>query len=65
VAQLAIAWTLANPAVHSAIVGARNSEHIEQSALAADVTLNADDLTRIENIMSGSLAMSGPSPEAL
>jgi aryl-alcohol dehydrogenase-like predicted oxidoreductase len=65
VAQLAIAWTLANPAVHSAIVGARNPAQIEQSALAADVTLRADDLTRIESIMSSSLAMSGPSPEAL
>jgi len=59
----AAAPALANPAVHSAIVGARNSGQIEQSALAADVTLGADDLTRIENIMSGSLAMSGPSPE--
>ncbi|MGZ4201386.1 MAG: aldo/keto reductase [Thermoleophilaceae bacterium] len=64
VAQLAIAWTLANPAVHSAIVGARNAGQIEQTAPAADVGLGADDLERIENIMSGAVAVSGPSPEA-
>jgi aryl-alcohol dehydrogenase-like predicted oxidoreductase len=64
VAQLAIAWTLANPAVHSAIVGARNAKQIEQTAPAADVGLGADDLERIENIMSAAVAVSGPSPEA-
>ena len=65
VAQLAIAWTLANPAVHTAIVGARSPDQIEQTAPAADVELSEDDLDRIENIMAGAVAVSGPSPESV
>jgi aryl-alcohol dehydrogenase-like predicted oxidoreductase len=63
VSQLAIAWTLANPAVHVAIVGARRVEHIEDSARAADIELSADDLAEIEQIMAGAVAVAGPSPE--
>ena len=39
VAQLAVAWTLAQPGVHCAIVGARRPDHIEGTAAAADVAL--------------------------
>ena len=31
ISQLAIAWTLANPAVHVAIVGARTPAHVADS----------------------------------
>jgi aryl-alcohol dehydrogenase-like predicted oxidoreductase len=65
VAQLAIAWVLATPGVHTAIVGSRNPDQIEQTAAAADVELSDDDLDRIENIMSGAVAVSGPSPESV
>ena len=41
VGQLAIAWTLANPAVHVAIAGARSADHIDDSLAAADVDLDA------------------------
>ncbi len=44
ISQLAIAWTLANPAVHVAIVGARQARHVEDSLAAADITLSAADL---------------------
>ncbi len=37
VGQLAIAWTLANPAVQVAIVGSRSIEHIEDSLGALEV----------------------------
>jgi aryl-alcohol dehydrogenase-like predicted oxidoreductase len=63
VGELAIAWTLANPAVHVAIVGARSAEHIDASARAADIELTADDLAEIEQIMVGAVAVAGPSPE--
>jgi hypothetical protein len=63
VGQLAIAWTLAHPAVHVAIVGARRAEHIEASALAADIELTPVDLAEIEQIMSGAVAVGGPTPE--
>ena len=63
VAQLAVAWTLANPAVHSAIVGARRPDHIEGTAPAGDLELSEDDVREIEEIMEGALAVGGPSPE--
>jgi aryl-alcohol dehydrogenase-like predicted oxidoreductase len=63
VAQLAIAWTLANPAVHVAIVGARSARHIEEAVAAANVRLGDDDLEQIERIMAGAVSMAGPTPE--
>src|SRR5215212_706355 len=65
VIQLAIAWTLANPAVDVAIVGARNPDHIEGSAPAAEFDLSEEDLREIENIMRGAVAVGGPSPEGM
>ena len=46
VSQLAVAWTLANPAVDVAIAGARRPDHIEGSTPAADLDLSQDDLAR-------------------
>lgn len=65
VAQLAVAWTLANPAVSVAIVGARHPNHIEDSVAAARLSLSHDDLEQIDRIMAGSVAIGGPSPEAM
>jgi aryl-alcohol dehydrogenase-like predicted oxidoreductase len=65
VSQLAIAWTLAHPAVHAAIVGSRRPEHIEDSAGAVDLVLTPDDLAEIERMMSGAVAVSGPTPEGV
>jgi aryl-alcohol dehydrogenase-like predicted oxidoreductase len=64
VSQLAIAWTLAHPAVEVAIVGARRVTHIEDSVGAADLELSAEDLAEIDRIMAGAVAVAGPSPEA-
>jgi aryl-alcohol dehydrogenase-like predicted oxidoreductase len=63
VAQLAIAWALANPAVHTAIVGARKPDQIEETAPAGDVRLDSDDLERIDTVMRGAVTVGGPSPE--
>ncbi|HYZ70562.1 MAG TPA: aldo/keto reductase [Thermoleophilaceae bacterium] len=63
VAQLAVAWTLAQPGVHVAIVGARRPDHIEGTVPAADIELSSDDLERIESIMEGAVAVAGPTPE--
>jgi aryl-alcohol dehydrogenase-like predicted oxidoreductase len=65
VAQLAIAWTLANPAVDVAIVGARSPEQIRQTAPAGDLRLSPEDLAHIELILSGEVAVGGPAPEAM
>jgi hypothetical protein len=65
VSQLAIAWTLAHPAVDVAIVGARRPAHIEDSVGAADVELTAEDLAEIDQIMAGAVTVAGPSPESV
>jgi aryl-alcohol dehydrogenase-like predicted oxidoreductase len=63
VAQLAIAWTLANPAVHVAIVGARSPRHIEEAAAATELRLSDVDLERIDRITADSASIAGPFPE--
>ncbi len=63
--QLAIAWTLANPAVDVAIVGARRPEHLEESVGAATLELDAADLDRIEAIVADAVPVAGPSPETV
>ena len=65
VSRLAIAWTLANPAVHAAIVGARSPKHVADSITAAELELRDADLERIDAIMAGSVPMSGPHPEMM
>jgi aryl-alcohol dehydrogenase-like predicted oxidoreductase len=65
IAQLAIAWTLANPAVDVAIVGARSPEQIAQTAPAADVRLSPEDLVTIDLILRDEVAVGGPAPEAM
>jgi aryl-alcohol dehydrogenase-like predicted oxidoreductase len=42
IAQTAIAWVLANPAVSSAIIGANSLEQLEDTARGADVKLAED-----------------------
>jgi aryl-alcohol dehydrogenase-like predicted oxidoreductase len=63
VPQLAVAWTLAEPSVHVAIVGARRPAHIEGTAPAAALELDADDLAELDRIMDAAVAAEGPSPE--
>lgn len=53
IVQLAIAWTLAHPAVSSPIVGAKSPEQVYHNARAADWSLSANDLEEIDEIMSG------------
>ncbi len=65
VSRLAIAWTLANPAVDVAIVGARHPGHIEDSIRAAELSLSEADLERIDRITAGSVPLSGPHPEMM
>jgi aryl-alcohol dehydrogenase-like predicted oxidoreductase len=48
VGQLAIAWTLMNPAVTAAIVGARRTEQVEQNAEAMGWRLSEEEMREIE-----------------
>jgi aryl-alcohol dehydrogenase-like predicted oxidoreductase len=65
VSRLAIAWTLANPAVDVVIVGARHPGHIEDSIAAAELDLSEADLEEVEAIMADSASMGGPHPEMM
>ncbi len=49
--EVAIAWTLANPAVTGAIVGARRPEQIENLIGAAEFRLSDTELTEIEEFL--------------
>jgi aryl-alcohol dehydrogenase-like predicted oxidoreductase len=65
VSQLAVAWVLAQPGVHVAIVGSRRPAHIEDGVGAADIRLTPEDLEEIDRIMAGAVRVGGPSPEAV
>ena len=65
VAAVAVAWTLAWPGVTGAIVGARSPEQVDGWIAAADLTLDADDLSAIAAAVERTGAGSGPaSPPA-
>jgi aryl-alcohol dehydrogenase-like predicted oxidoreductase len=49
--QLAIAWTLRNDQVTSAIVGARKPEQIKETVAAGDWVLSETDVKEIESIL--------------
>ncbi len=49
--EMAIAFVINHPAVTSAIIGPRTMDHLESQLTAADVTLTADVLDRIDEIV--------------
>jgi aryl-alcohol dehydrogenase-like predicted oxidoreductase len=65
VSRLAIAWTLANPAVHVAIVGTRNLRHVDDAIRAADLSLDEQTMCRIDEIVHAEVPVGGPSPETV
>ena len=46
--QVAIAWTLHNPAVTGAIVGSRSAEQVEKNVGAAELNLTNEEIAEIE-----------------
>lgn len=63
VSRLAVAWTLANPAVQVAIVGTRSLRHVDDAIAAADLALDQPALRRIDEIVADEVPVGGPSPE--
>jgi L-glyceraldehyde 3-phosphate reductase len=51
VAQLVLAWTLRDPAVTSAIAGARSPKQIQETVAAGNVDLPADAIAEIEQLL--------------
>ncbi len=58
-AQLAIAWVLANDNVASAIIGASRPEQVRDNVKASGVTLSPEALSRIDEVL-GSLPETDP-----
>ena len=52
-AQLALAWNVAQPGVTSAIAGSRDRDHARDNAAAGDVDLDEKTLAEIEGVLSG------------
>lgn len=52
-AQLALAWNVAQPGVTSAIAGSRDPDHARDNAGAGDVELDAQTLAEIEGVLTG------------
>jgi aryl-alcohol dehydrogenase-like predicted oxidoreductase len=52
-AALAVAWTLQNDNVSAAIIGASRPEQVTENVKAAGVKLDADVMSRIDDVLSG------------
>jgi voltage-dependent potassium channel beta subunit len=52
-AQLAVAWTLQNPAVSAAIIGATRPEQVKENVKASGVRLDGAVLRHIDDILGG------------
>ena len=63
--QLAVAWTLANPAVDVAIVGTRSAAHVDEAVAATGIEIGGGVLEKINEIMRGSVPVGGPAPERM
>jgi 1-deoxyxylulose-5-phosphate synthase len=59
-AQLALAWVLREENVAAAIIGATRPEQVEDNANASGVELDAETLTRIDQILGDSVSWEGP-----
>ncbi|TJV50896.1 MAG: aldo/keto reductase, partial [Mesorhizobium sp.] len=54
-AQIVIAWTLAQPGITYALCGARNATQALDNARAGEISLSAAELTAIEAAVAGHL----------
>jgi aryl-alcohol dehydrogenase-like predicted oxidoreductase len=52
-AQLAVAWTLQNPNVSAAIIGATRAEQVRENVKAAGVKLGTGLMRRIDDVLGG------------
>ena len=62
--QLAIAWTLSNPAVQLAIVGMSNLRHVDEAIAASEVELDTSTMTQVDDNMQGAVEVVLPGPGA-
>ena len=48
--QMALAWILSKPYVHSPIIGATKMEHLDQAIAALDIKLSNEEVKRLEEL---------------
>ena len=58
-AQMALAWILRQPNVASAIVGASRPQQVEDNAAASGISLDAETLRRIDEVLEDSVVFEG------
>ena len=63
--QLAIGWTMAHPAVHVAIVGTRDRDHVDEALVASAMDLDDEVMQRIDALMADAVTVAGPLPEGM
>jgi aryl-alcohol dehydrogenase-like predicted oxidoreductase len=63
--ELAVAWTLADPAVDVTILGARRPSQLDDTTTAVDLHLSQDDLAEIDTILADAAPVWGPHPEGM
>jgi aryl-alcohol dehydrogenase-like predicted oxidoreductase len=63
--QLAVAWSVSNPAVDVAIIGARRAAQLDTLIPAAEVEFTAHDLESIDAILADAAPVTGPAPEGM
>ena len=49
-AQVALAWLLAQPVTTSVIIGARRSDQLEDNLKSVDITLTVDELAALDTV---------------
>ncbi|MDR1431582.1 MAG: aldo/keto reductase, partial [Propionibacteriaceae bacterium] len=60
-ANVALAWTLAAPAVTAPIIGPRTPQQVAELARAAEIQLEPEILNRLDKLFPG---VGGPAPQA-
>lgn len=55
-AQLVINWTIQQPAIVGALVGARNPAQVEENAKSLDFTLSKEEITQITSLLNQAFA---------
>jgi aryl-alcohol dehydrogenase-like predicted oxidoreductase len=63
VAQLSVAWVLANPRITTALIGSRNEKELDENIRAAELKLPADVLKAINQASLKVLGKLGNNPD--
>jgi aryl-alcohol dehydrogenase-like predicted oxidoreductase len=57
-----IGWTLAHPAVHVAIVGSRDGDHVDEALAGSAIDLDDVVMRPIDDLMVDAAPVDDPSP---